>query len=123
MAALWDLFPSFQELAGMKASKTTDGISLLPLLKEKKQKQHDYLYWEFHESGGRQALRWKNWKIVKLNVSTGKPEPTELYDITKDPAEINNLAAQYPGIVQKMEKWMKTAHVPNRNWPLFPGEK
>lgn len=57
ISAFWDMLPTFCEMAGIAAPKDTDGISILPALLDKKQKEHDYLYWEFTERGGSQALR------------------------------------------------------------------
>ena len=123
VAALWDFFPTFQQLANVPVTKNIDGISLLPALMNKPQQEHDYLYWEFHESGGRQAVRWKNWKAIKLNVSTANASGTELYDLAKDPSEKINIAAQYQKIVKQMEAFMKAAHQKNNDWILFPSEK
>jgi len=123
VAALWDLFPTFQQLAGMTVKKNIDGISLLPtLLKKGVQQQHPYLYWEFHENNGRQAVRWKNWKAVKLSVNKTNADPIELYDLAKDPSEKNNLASRYPDLIKKMAAFIQEAHVSNRDWPLLPGE-
>jgi arylsulfatase A len=123
VAALWDFFPTFQQMANLPTTKIIDGISLLPSLLQKPQARHKYLYWEFHESGGKQAVRWKNWKAIKLNVSTGKAEATELYDIEKDPSEKINIAAQNKIIVKKMEGFMKAAHKKNNDWKFLPEEK
>ncbi len=123
VTAMWDFFPTFQQIARLPVTKNIDGISLLPALLNKPQPQHDYLYWEFHESGGRQAVRWKNWKAVKLNVSTENAGSIELYDLTKDPSEQTNVAAQNTAIVKQMEIFMKEAHVKNNDWILFPAEK
>lgn len=123
ISALWDFFPTFQQLANVRVAKNIDGISMLPVLLNKPQPKHDYLYWEFHESGGKQALRWKNWKAIKLNVSTANTEATELYDLAKDPSEKNNIAAQNVSIVKRMEAFMKAAHQKNNDWILFPAEK
>jgi arylsulfatase A-like enzyme len=123
VAALWDFFPTFQQLAQIPVTKNIDGISLLPALLNKPQAKHNYLYWELHESGGKQALRWKNWKAVKLDVSTANAGTIELYDLAKDPSEKINIAAQNESIVKKMEAFMKAAHQRNNDWILFPAEK
>jgi arylsulfatase A len=123
-AALWDMYPTFQQLSGMPVSKNIDGVSIVPtFLHNNTQKQHDHLYWEFHENNGRQAVRWKNWKAVKLNVNNAAQTAFELYDLANDPSEKNNVALKFPGIVQKMEAMIKMDHVSNRDWPLLPAEK
>ncbi len=121
--ALWDMYPTFQQLAGLPVNKKIDGISILPsLLKNGKQNQHNYLYWEFHENNGRQAIRWKNWKLIKLKVNTDASTAVELYDLGNDPSEKNNLAEKFPVIVKKLNAMIKAAHLPNKDWPLLPGE-
>jgi arylsulfatase A len=121
--ALWDMYPSFAQVAGISLTQKVDGISIVPtLLKKSRQQQHEYLYWEFHENNGRQALRWKNYKLVKLNVNIAAETVTELYDLDKDPSEKNNIAAAFPAVVKKLDAMIKTAHHANKDWPLLPGE-
>lgn len=119
-AALWDMYPTFLQMAGVPVKKKIDGISLGPtLFRMGKQKPHDFFYWEFHESGGRQAVRWGKWKAIKLAV-TKVPDPAiELYDLDKDPQEMNNVAAQYPEIVRKMEELFSREHQYSPDWPLL----
>ena len=120
--ALWDMFPTFLQAAGVPSTKRTDGISLLPLLKGGQQKLHDYFYWELHEGGGKQAVRMGNWKGVKLNVSSGSSSPLQLYNLKTDLQEKENVAAQYPDIVKRIEAIMQTEHLPNKDWLFFRTE-
>ena len=119
VGAFWDLFPTFAEIAGVKHKLTENQVSFLPTLLGKKQKKHKYLYWEFHEMGGRQAVRYKHWKGVRLNASKSKNAPIELYDLSKDPAETTDVAKKHPKIVKKIAKIMEKAHTKS---DLFPFE-
>ena len=121
--AFWDLYPTFLQIANVSSIIQTDGISLLPSLKGQKQQQHSYLYWELHESGGKQALRLGNWKGVKLNVSRNENAAIELYNLKTDPRETNNIASKNPKIVQQIETLMKQAYTANSDWPLKASEK
>src|SRR5215203_3768444 len=50
-AALWDMYPTFLQMAGVAVKKKVDGISLVAaLFQTGKQKHHEYFYWEFHEN-------------------------------------------------------------------------
>ncbi len=123
--AFWDLFPTFEEVAVIRDSgKGIDGLSILPTLlgQDRQQRRHEYLYWEFQENDGRQAVRYKQWKGVRLQVNKIKDAPIELYDLDKDPLEKSNIAAGHPDIVKKIAAFMQEAHRPDKNWPLLPEE-
>jgi arylsulfatase A-like enzyme len=123
-AAAWDLMPTFLQVAGAPAAKATDGISLLPTwLGKGRQQEHPYLYWEFHEGGGRQAVRAGKWKAVRLKVISNPDGPLELYDLQQDPGEKNNVADKYPAVVKKMNMYMHTAHVESTIFPLTTKRK
>jgi arylsulfatase A-like enzyme len=117
-SAFWDYLPTFQELVGDKTTVETDGISLLPTLQGKtgQQNKHRYLYWEFHEQGKKQAVRMGRWKGVRI-FNNG--EAIELYDLSRDIGETQNLGAHHPDIVRKIEKIMKQAHTEEALWPLW----
>jgi arylsulfatase A-like enzyme len=122
--AFWDVLPTLTQITGAPAARYTDGISFLPtLLGKGAQKQHDYLYWEFHEDGGRQAVRAGKWKALRHKLKTHPNGPVELYDLSKDPAEKHNVAAAHPSIVKEMEKRMQEAHVESPVFPLLKGGK
>ena len=120
--ALWDMYPTFLQMAGVTATKGIDGISFLPVLGGKNGREHKYFYWEFHEQGGKQAVRMGDWKVVKNNVSINANAPVELFNLKTDPSEKNNVAAQYPSIVKRAEQLFKEAYVPNKDWPLLQSE-
>jgi arylsulfatase A-like enzyme len=88
-----------------------DGISFMPTLlgKKEKQKEHDYLYWEFHEQGGKQAVRKGKWKAIRLQVKKDPNGPLELYNLQADPHEKNNVASRNPDIIRRMEQIMRQA--------------
>lgn len=75
--------------------KPTTGQSLVPLFKGEKWKGHDALYFE-HE--GNRAVRQGNWKLV----SEYPANKWELYDLSKDRTEQNNLALKYPEKVNEV---------------------
>ncbi len=99
-----------------------DGVSLLPLLTgQKGQREHDYLYFEFQELGGRQAVREGPWKLVRLDIRSENPR-YELYNLDDDPGEEHNLVDTKPEIAGHLKDLMREAHVPNPDFPVLPGE-
>jgi arylsulfatase A-like enzyme len=119
IGAFWDILPTFAELANAQAPRNIDGISFTDALKGRPtQKKHDYLYWEFHEQGGRQALRQGNWKAVRLKAAGNPDALVELYDLSKDPAETTNLTPQFPEKAKELGQIMNRAHVTSAVFPF-----
>jgi arylsulfatase A-like enzyme len=118
ISAFWDLMPTAAELAGVTVPENMDGISYLSALLGNEQTQHEYLYWEFHEKGGRQALRKGDWKLVKYNVFDPEKTTTELYNLANDIGEENNLAAENPEVVIELQQLMDSARIDNMNFPF-----
>lgn len=110
LSAFWDMMPTMCEVAGVECPPT-DGISMLPtMLGETGQQQtHDFLYWEYPESGGQKALRMDHWKAFVKDVLKGNRE-IELYDLSTDPREQQNVAAEHPEIVEKVLTIFRTEH-------------
>ena len=109
ISAFWDMMPTLAELTHQQLKVETDGISMLPTLTgSKKQKKHAYLYWEFHEDGGRQAVRMGDWKAVRQKIASGNPT-FELYNLKNDPGETNNLTEKNPKQAKKLEKIINSA--------------
>ncbi len=117
ISAHWDLLPTLCDLAGADVPDDVDGISMKPtLLGEGDQRQHDYLYWEFYEGGGKRALRFGRWKAVRNYKRDGSVPPIELYDVTADLAEARDVAAAHPEEVAQAERWFRAAHTPSPRW-------
>ena len=119
ISAFWDFLPTCADLAGFEAPKDIDGISMAPALlgDSERQKKHDFLYWEFHEQGKKQAVRMGDWKGIRLNAAKKPYGPVELYNLKTDIGEKNNIADEHQDIVEKIEGYMKQARVPSKNWP------
>ena len=111
VSAFWDILPTMSEIIGSKQKFTTDGISILPaLLGKNNQKQHPYLYWEFHEEGGKVAVRKGNWKGIKLNYDKNPTGKMLLFDLSTDVHEDQDVAAENPKIVAELERAIKKEH-------------
>lgn len=113
VAANWDLWATFADLAGAPPPQGTDGISLLPvLLGRPAPPEHEALYWEYHSQGGAQAVRLGRWKGVRNKVTHNPGAPLELYDLEKDPAETTDVAAVHPDVVRRVTAIMRASHTP-----------
>ena len=124
MCSFWDVLPTFEEIIHPKAKqKEMDGVSMLPLLENRKgQKEHEFLYFEFQELNGRQAVRKGPWKLVHMNIRGDKPY-YELYNLASDPSERHNILDQYPEKVAELKDIMVREHRSDPNWPLLKEEK
>jgi arylsulfatase A-like enzyme len=93
-----------------------DGTSVLKTWRggEQPELQERFLYWEFHEGGFKQAGRWKNWKILR-NRREGA---SELYDLSKDVGELNNVAEANAELVRELEGRLRSAREESVDWPV-----
>jgi arylsulfatase A len=123
IAAFWDVVPTSAEILSHKTGDS-DGVSFLPTLlgKSSDQKQHEYLYWEFQEQGGKQALRMGNYKAIRLNVSTSADAAIELYDLSRDLAESRNIASEHSNVIERARKLFDEAREPSEVFPLLVSE-
>ncbi|HMJ64788.1 MAG TPA: arylsulfatase [Candidatus Binatia bacterium] len=113
--AFWDFLPTAAEIAGAKPPENIDGISMLPTLLGRAQtNQHEFLYWEFHEKGSKQAVRMGDWKGLRLAPN----KPLELHNLKSDISESVDVAESHPDVVAKIEDYLKTARTDSPRWPI-----
>jgi len=101
MATLVDLSGANYPLE-FKGERITplQGESLLPAFAGENPERSRPLFWEWSKG---QAVRHADWKLVRW----GKEKPWDLYKVTEDPTEINNLASLYPDTVKSMEEMFR----------------
>ena len=100
-----DVMPTLAEAIGARTPADIDGISFLPtLLGKGKQKQHDYLYWEYM---GQVAVRKGNWKAFM-----SRKQPWQLFDLATDSLEEKDLASKHPDMLKELAAYAKSAHKP-----------
>src|SRR5690606_22894985 len=129
-AHLIDIMPTLLELAGTKQParrngvtvQALEGVSLAPVLTGRGAIKRDEPIFFEHE--GNRAVRDGKWKIVAVSENG----PWELYDMTIDRGEMNDLAARHPTIVndlaKKWDAWAARARVlPLGGWRDRIGKK
>ena len=94
-----DIFPTVTALTGTTPPANLDGVNLAPFLTgQKTTAPHDALFFSINGLG---AVRSDRWKLVL--ATDGTPE---LFDLSRDLAEKNNLAPAQPDRVKALrEKW------------------
>ncbi len=124
ISAFWDFLPTCCDIVGAAPPEEIDGFSMLPTLlgQPERQTKHNYLYWEFHEQGKKEAVRMGKWKGIRLNLAKEPDGPIELYDLSVDIGETTDVAADYPGIVDQIDEIFRAAHHSSPHWPM-PWEK
>lgn len=112
-----DFLPTAAALADVPIPTGLDGVSILPTLLGQEQDLHNrFLYWEFFERGFQQASRWRDWKAVIPK----RGQPMELYQLSTDLSEQNNVASQHPEIIQRFRDFFAQARTDSREFPLPP---
>jgi arylsulfatase A-like enzyme len=115
-----DLFATLCEVIDREIPNTVDGISILPTLTGLgEQAPRNSMVWIFPEYGGQVAVRFGDWKLVRqgLNRRNQPPGPWELYNITEDIGEQDDIANTHPDLVQQGIAILRQQMDDN---PLFP---
>ncbi|MEC5164489.1 arylsulfatase A-like enzyme [Flavobacterium sp. PL11] len=91
-----DIAPTMLDAAGVAIPKDEQGESMLPLFTDKKAKGRDAIYYHYYENGEHSVsphfgIRTDRYKLVRFYKRVNS---WELYDLKKDPNEMNNIYGQ-----------------------------
>ena len=109
ISSFYDVLPTLCDITGANIPNKIDGISFKNTLLNKKQKAHDFLYWEFPSYKGQQAVRIGKWKGIRKNIFDGNMK-IELYNLENDLGEENDLSKDHPDIIKRIERIMIDEH-------------
>ena len=106
VSAFWDFLPTVARIVGCEIPEEVDGISYLPVLEdnEAEQSEHDCIYYEFYEKGGKQSILKDGWKLVRLNLTRPDALVEELYFLPDDESETRNLADECPEKLRELKR-------------------
>ncbi len=116
-----DIMPTLFEIVGIDTPSAIRGNSLLPLMQAGQGLINTRIYGE-HVNESQSMLRTRKWKFIKsfrdivyhekFKIIAGN---MELYDVQKDPAELNNVAQLHPEVVARfsedVDAWLKDKRV------------
>ncbi|MBA7557630.1 hypothetical protein ES705_50394 [subsurface metagenome] len=72
---------------------------------------------EFASYGGQQMVRMGDWKGVRQNMFKDSLQ-IELYNLSDDIGEQNDVSEQHPEMVEHIRKIMKEARTPSKEFPF-----
>ena len=110
VSAFWDFLPTACEIVGISAPEEIDGVSYAPTLLGEEQEQHEYLFWRIRrkidETRVRKedAVRAGRWKYRRARGVR------RLYDLSVDVGEQDDVAADYPEVVERLEAYAAEAY-------------
>lgn len=128
MVSSTDVYPTLVAAAGLQMPKgqPTDGVDLLPFINgENDSKPHEWLCWQNRSwlprkkgdsvvptrSVHNSAIRKGHWKLVRLNEKIGSDTPLpawQLYDLSKDIGEQQDVADQNEDVVNELRDYFET---------------
>lgn len=125
LATACDWLPTILDLCGLPSPQhRIDGRSLRPILESAQAPSpHQRFFWQSGGRAGRPqwAVREGPWKLVVHGIGAGPEEQTFLANLTEDPGERHNRAADHPELVRRLtaahESWAREVATPGRGRP------
>ena len=119
-----DWFPTLCDAAGLEKPDGLDGESLWPVLTgaRKSLDSRKPMVWVFPEYQGQVAVRLGDFKILRQRLKTEQPGAWEVYDLSKDRGETNDLADTRSDLIRLAEELLRREVSDNAVFPLnIPG--
>lgn len=118
-----DWFPTLCAAAGLKAPEGLDGVDLWPAITSGETKARpNPMVWVYPEYTGQVAVRLGDFKVMRRGLKTKKPGPWEVYDLSKDPQEKDNLATSRADLIKEAAAVLARETKENATFPLtIPG--
>ncbi len=115
-----DWFPTLCDAAEFEKPSSLDGESLWPILTGARQSldARKPMIWFFPEYGGQVAVRLGDFKVVRQGLKTKTPGEWEIYELSSDRAETNNMAATRPDLIEQAEEILRHEVSENSAFPL-----
>jgi len=115
-----DWLPTLCGLAGVETlPDNLDGIDVLGLLEGHPVSRDYYWAWGMKFPHPRRAVRMGDWKLVnEMDGGTKDKDDWELFNITMDPYEKNNLAGQHPERVEALHAFFKQEQLKDAKVPM-----
>jgi arylsulfatase A-like enzyme len=107
IATAMDFHPTLAALTGHNLATLPehDGKNLLPLWRGEPNAKSGHEYFFYYLRNELQAVRDAQWKL-RHDIDKKGSAKTELFDLTNDPGETTDLAAQYPDVVKRLSAAM-----------------
>jgi uncharacterized sulfatase len=118
MTSSIDFLPTILQVtnSNLDSKNQYDGVDISSIFSNQtKLINRDELFWHYphyHNGSGMKpasAIRWKNYKLIEWHEATllNKDNQIELYDLTVDPGESNNLSSKIPDIAIQMRNKLR----------------
>ena len=111
-----DLYPTVAELAGLKPPGNLEGRSLVPLMKNPSAQWDRPAFTQVRRGAAGKffmgySVRTEKWRYTEWD---GGAQGTELYDESKDPGELHNLAEDpaQKDVISELKRLLQTARRP-----------
>lgn len=113
-----DIFPTLADAAKLMIPDQLDGINIWPaLLGQKMSPRTNPMVWIFPEYSGQAAVRWGDYKAVRMNLDKG-PSSWEIFNIVQDPKETQNIAEAKPELKTQLKAILEAEWGENKIFPV-----